>query len=220
MLASMGLTVSDAVRLLLTKIAKEHERLGVVDPLSDEIEDPESVGKRISLKDADGEVVVDYIVGKEAGEVALSNTDQPFGTDGNEKYYYARRPDEQHTYKVKLDIDLSTKFSDWIDPDLLRVSRNDLTRIEIDNYTLEEDRSNPLAQTKALFKAQGDKLDISRRSNTDPWELADLDPEKEELVTARIDQMLGVFDEMKMMPFIIWFVIEFVFLVPALIMTT
>ena len=182
---------------LAGRLAKEHERLGVLNPLADDIEDPEGVGKRITLKDSSGEVVVDYIVGKEAGEVVLSETDQPFGARGNEKYYYVRRPDEQQTYKVKLDIDLSTRFSDWIDPDLLRVDRNDITRIQIDNYSLEEDRSNPLVQNKALFKSQGDKLDISRKSSTDPWELVGLDAASEELQNSRINEMLGVFDQME-----------------------
>ncbi len=182
---------------LAGRLAKEHARLGVLDPLADDIEDPEGVGKRITLKDGGGEVVVDYIVGKEAGEVDVSETDQPFRNPGREKYYYVRRPDEQQTYKVKLDIDLSTKFSDWIDPDLLRVDRNDVTKISIDNYSLEEDRSNPLAPSKAIFKSQGDKLDLSRKSSTDAWELADLKPEDEDVNTSRINAMLDVFDQMK-----------------------
>ena len=182
---------------LAGRLASEHERLGVIDPLSDEAEDPESVGKRITLKDASDEIVIDYIVGKEAGEVVLSATERPYGNQGNEKYYYVRRPDEAQTYKVKLDIDLSTKFSDWIEPDLLRLRPNDVTRLSIDNYTLQEDRSNPLAQTAALFKSQGDKLDLARASNTDSWKLEGLAEESEELQTSRITKILGVLDQMK-----------------------
>ena len=182
---------------LVGRLANEHERLGVVDPLSDDIEDPESVGERLTLKDADGEVVVDYIIGNEAGDVVLSEEERPFGNNADEKYYYVRRADEQQTYKVKLKIDLSTKFSDWIDPDLLRIDRNDITKITIDNYSLQEDRSNPLARSNALFKQQGDQIEVARISNTDAWELAGLNPETEELQTPRINEMLDVFDQMK-----------------------
>jgi hypothetical protein len=182
---------------LAGRLKNEHERLGVMDPLSEDIEDPESVGKRITMRDAEDEVVVDFIIGKEAGDVVLSETDRPFGNGGSAKYYYVRRPDEQQTYKVKLDIDLSTKFSDWIDPDLLRIARGEITKVSIDNYKLEEDRSNPLARTKALFKSQGDKIELARTTSTDDWKLADLNAETEELQTAPINSMLGVVDELK-----------------------
>ncbi len=182
---------------LAGRMANEHERLGVIDPLGEDIEDPETAGKRITMKDSAGEVVVDYIIGKEAGDVVLSVTDQPFGNNENEKYYFVRRPDEQQTYKVKLSIDLSTKFSDWIDPDLLRIQRSDITKISIDNYKLEEDRSNPLARNKALFKVQGDKVELTRTTSTDTWGLADLNSATEELETGPINSMLGVVDELK-----------------------
>ncbi len=176
----------------------EHERLGVVDPSSEDIEDPEAVGKRITMKDAGGEVVVDYIIGKEVDqEIVLSATERPFGSQGNEKYYYVRRPDEDQTYKVKLDIDLSTQFSDWIDPDLLRLEPSDLTRIVVDNYKIEEKLSPIPGQRPALSISQGDQIDITRESSTDAWELAGLKPEIEELNTARVDEILEVLDKMK-----------------------
>ncbi|MEM7785956.1 MAG: DUF4340 domain-containing protein, partial [Planctomycetota bacterium] len=185
---------------LAGRLANEQSRLGVLDPLGEEIDDPEAVGRRITLKDEDGEVLVDYIIGKEAGSAVPNEQDEPFAdVDTNEKYYYVRRADEQQTYKVKLDIDLSTKFSDWIDPDLLRLDRNELTDIRIDNYTLEEQGTNSLfGGATALVKTQGDQLNISRKSTTDSWELEGLNQETEEVNTARINEMLAVVDEMKL----------------------
>ncbi len=167
---------------LAGRLASEHERLGVVDPLGEDIEDPESVGKRITLMDSGGEVLVDYIIGKEAGDVEVSEVDRPFSNNRSpDKFYYVRRPDEQQTYKVKLDVDLSTRFSDWIDPDLLRLERGKLNRISIDNYSLQEQRDSPLGDVKSLFKEQGDQLNLSRASSTDPWKLEELDDTTEEL---------------------------------------
>ncbi len=179
---------------LAGRMANEHPRLGVVDPLGDEIDDPESVGKRITLKDADNEVLVDYIIGKEAGEVSLSNSERELqASQDPEKYYYVRRADEQQTYKVKLDLDLSTKFSDWIDPDLLRLDRNNLVDIEIDNYSLEQDPRNP----QALLKVVGDKLALTRSNNTEPWKLTELNEQTEELETSRINEITDVLTELK-----------------------
>ncbi len=183
---------------LAGRLASDHEKLGVVDPLSEEIEDPEAVGKRVTLKDGEGEVLVDYIIGKEAGDVFVSDTQRRLNDGGTpEKYFYVRRPDEQQTYKVKLDIDLSTRFSDWIVPDLLRLDRNKLRRILIDNYSLEEERNSPLGQVKSLFKSQGDRLELSRDSGTDPWKLVDLVEDSEELQVPRINDVINVLDEMR-----------------------
>ena len=183
---------------LAGRLASEHQRLGVVDPLGEDIEDPESVGKRLTLKDSDGEVLVDYIIGNEAGQVSTSASDQAFQTSSTaSNYYYVRRADEQQTYKVKLDVDLSTKFSDWIDPDLLRIDSSQLARIKIDNYSLSEERNNPLGQVQALLKVQGDILDLNRPSSSEPWALNDLDATKEEIETSRIDEMIAVLSGLK-----------------------
>ena len=93
---------------------------------------PESTGDRITLKDDDDEVLVDFIIGKEAGIVEVPVNEEDFEEGVAEKYYYIRRPDEVQTYKVRLNIDLSTKFSDWIDTDLLQLENRNLRRISID----------------------------------------------------------------------------------------
>lgn len=197
-LATTASSVMGIVRESLAgRLSNEHAKLGVLDPLADDIEDPEGVGKRITLKGADDEVVVDLIVGKEAGDVVLTGAEAPFGNSSGEKYYFVRNPEEQQTYKVKLKIDLSTKFSDWIDPDLLRIDPNLVTAVTIDNYSLEEDQSNPLSPNKSLFKAQGDKIQMTRESSTEAWKLDGLIAEVEDLQTAKITEMLGVFDQLK-----------------------
>jgi len=197
-LATTASSVMGIVRESLAgRLSNEHAKLGVLDPLADDIEDPDGVGKRITLKGADDEVVVDLIIGKEAGDVVLTGAEAPFGNSSGEKYYFVRNPEEQQTYKVKLKIDLSTKFSDWIDPDLLRIDPNSVTAVTIDNYSLEEDQSNPLSPNKALFKAQGDKIQMTRESNTEAWKLDGLISEVEDLETSKITEMLAVFDQLK-----------------------
>ena len=197
-LATTASSVMGIVRESLAgRLSNEHAKLGVLDPLADDIEDPDGVGKRITLMGADEEVVVDLIIGKEAGDIVPTGADAPFGYSSGEKYYFVRNPEEQQTYKVKLKIDLSTKFSDWIDPDLLRVDPNSVTAVTIDNYSLEEEQASPLSPNKSLFRVQGDKIQMTRDSNTEAWKLDGLISNIEELETAKITEMLSVFDQLK-----------------------
>jgi hypothetical protein len=177
---------------------KDFKRLGVVDPLSEEIDDPEEVGQRITLKDDNDETLADYIVGKQVEDVALSATDRPFESGQNRQtYFYVRHAEEQQTYIVPLKLDLSTKFSDWIDPDLLRFETSDLSQITIRNYSLtEEIAGNPLIPQRALKKKDGDILALTK-SDSNAWELAGVEEAIEEFDAAAVTEMIGVLDELQ-----------------------
>jgi hypothetical protein len=173
----------------------EFEKFGVVDPLAEDIEDPETAGKRITLKDENGDPLVDYIIGNEVEESVPVRDPNDFDIEA-EKDFYVRRADEVKTFRVSLDIDLSTRFSDWIDPDLLRINRPDVTEVSINNYKIEERGAGAFGMTQ-LFKAQGDQLMLSRPTPADSWLLDGMDDQKEELETTRINEILGVLDELK-----------------------
>lgn len=176
----------------------DFERLGVEDPLDDDIEDPEAVGQRITLKDEKDETLADYIIGKQVEDVAQAQEDRPFGNGENRQtYFYVRHADEQQTYIVPLQLDLSTKFSDWIDPDLLRFETSDLSQITVRNYSLEEQAGgNPLIPQRALVKKVRDTLDLTK-SDSGSWELAGVEEENEEFDSAGVTEMIGVLDELR-----------------------
>ncbi len=178
--------------------ASEHQRLGVVDPLSEDLDDPESAGQRIRLMDESESVVVDFIIGKQVEDVVVADEDRAFqGGDNRQTYYYVRRADESQTYTVPLRIDLSTKFSDWIDPDLLRVEAADIETINVRNYTLEEAVSgNPLMPQRALTKKTGDTLDLTK-SGPSSWQLAGVDEAKETFSPAPVSALVRTLDELK-----------------------
>ena len=69
------------------------------------------------------------------------------------KDFYIRKADDSKTFRVSLDIDLSTRFSDWIDPDLLRINRADVVELDINNYKLEE-RGAGMFGTSQAFQNQ------------------------------------------------------------------
>ncbi|MEL7499704.1 MAG: DUF4340 domain-containing protein [Planctomycetota bacterium] len=180
---------------LAGRLKTEHDRLGVRDPLDDELEDPETAGQRITLKDVSGETVVDLIIGnKVENDTGLNQSDDVERMRSEPvKSFYVRRQDENQTYKVAVNIDLSTKFSDWIDPDLLQIERSDLKQISVDNYSLEETRT---AAGMALVKSQGDQIELAK-DPSGSWKLDGLDENTETLENAKINEVIGVLDQMK-----------------------
>ena len=183
---------------LVGRSESEFEKFGVVDPLSEDIEDPETVGTRITLKDSNSEILVDYIIGDEIEvEPANARRSQDFNEQTPRNDFYIRRAEDSQTYRVSLDVDLSTRFSDWIDPDLLRISQNDVTFISIDNYKIEERGAGAFGRIKQLFKNDGDKISMRRSSPAAKWSIGDIHPTNEEVNLERINEILGVLDQMK-----------------------
>ncbi len=194
-LAQTSTSVIGIIRESYAGGKSDHERLGVIDPLESgiaDVDDVSGIGKRLTLLDASGDALVDFIIGQRADDDTNPNHDLASATDGSRVYRYLRRADEQQVYKAIIDVDLSTRFADWIDPDLLRLDPSHISRIEIDNYELTEERGGLLGQVKQLYKTQGDHVVLNRASFTDPWILDDLNPESEELDTGKIHSSLEI----------------------------
>ena len=113
---------------MVTRWASDHARYGVVDPQTDSvgIDELEGIGKRITLAGKDGTVLASYIVGKKV--------------EGEGNWYYVRHPGEDETYIADLDINLTTRFRDWVNTDLLDIAATDVLRIELNDYSFDEIR--------------------------------------------------------------------------------
>ena len=153
-------------------------RYDVVDP---EDTDPNVLagrGQKITIAKSDGTPLAEFIIGKQA--------------DGQPDVYYVRgtkTDDPNAIYLAKLKIDLSTKFSDWIEPDLLKVDREKLTDIRSDNYSIDEAR-------RAII--QGEVTELSRKTPNDPWTLAGLKSATEELKTDVVNQVVNNLDGLRL----------------------
>lgn len=100
----------------------DHEELGVVDPLESGSES-KGWGTRVKLFDQSDNVLADLIVGKDVPE--------------KQGFKYIRIPGKDRVYAVKAsDVDLSTKFSDWIDTNLLEVSSAELAKVTLKDYSV------------------------------------------------------------------------------------
>ena len=111
---------------LVTNDSKLHEELGVVDPLSEDNK-LKGRGKRVVLKDSTGGVLVDVIIGKSVPD-----------SDG---LSFVRDIDESAVYTAKVDGDISTKFIDWVETDLLKLKSEDIRAMSVADYSVNEQTS-------------------------------------------------------------------------------
>ena len=109
---------------VVSDLAQDHADYSVVDPLDDQATSLAGRGKRVKMLDGESNVLADFIVGKQV--------------DGKRGYRYMRVPGQKRTYEVKTEADVSARFQDWIETDLLKVSPFDLRRVEINSYTINE----------------------------------------------------------------------------------
>ncbi|HET6426225.1 MAG TPA: DUF4340 domain-containing protein [Planctomycetaceae bacterium] len=154
--------------------ASQHAEFEVVDPL-DESSESLKRGQRITLKDEKGTVLADYIIGKEV--------------PNRSGYYYIRKPKEPATYIAKVELQLSTKFADWIEPDLLKLDGMKLNGVTVDSYTVVIDRGRG--------KITGRQQNVlKRKDSSSNWTMEGLD-EKEEVNQDEVRKLVNALDELK-----------------------
>ena len=102
----------------------DHEAMGVIGPLDETSTSLTGRGQRITLRDGNDNVLADLIVG---------NT-----VEGRENLRLVRRPDEKRVYVSRMDLDLSTDFTDWIEPDLLELMVGDIRQVTLKDYSINE----------------------------------------------------------------------------------
>ncbi len=109
---------------IVSDSVEDHSVYGVIDPLDPAATTLTGRGKRVTLRDENGNLLADFIVGKEV-------EDKP-------GYRYLRVPDQRRTYSVQTDADVSARFVDWIETDLLKLSIGDIRRIAVNSYSINE----------------------------------------------------------------------------------
>ncbi|MGE0606799.1 MAG: DUF4340 domain-containing protein [Pirellulales bacterium] len=168
----------------------DHAIYGVLNPDEQHESGVTGVGKRVTMEDATGVPLCDFIIGK-------AEPDQP-------DIRYVRLPSQDRIYRVKINVDkLSTKFADWIEKDLLKIDTFDMRRILLDHYTAQ------LTQ-RGVKLDQGEKIRLDYNDKDSKWALASLIPgdaspeEKEEplatgeeLLTDKVNDLKNSIDQIK-----------------------
>lgn len=110
--------------LVRSDLVEDHSKYGVIDPLDQKVTSLTGRGKRVTLRDEQGAVLADLILG-EAAKDKLG-------------YRYVRLPGQKRTYAVKTDADPSARFEDWIERDLLKIAAGAIRKVTIHNYSINE----------------------------------------------------------------------------------
>ncbi|MFM1904355.1 MAG: hypothetical protein RLZZ440_2255 [Planctomycetota bacterium] len=108
----------------------DHEVYGVIEPDAEKVEvGATGVGQLVEIRDASGNKLARLIVGKE---------DKRPGGGGaaGRTLRFVRKAGQDPVYRVELDTTkFTTKFDDWIEKDLLKLSPWDVRRLTIDDST-------------------------------------------------------------------------------------
>lgn len=175
-LADAAASVMDLEKLgVVSDRPADHELFGVIDPSTANAA-VEGIGKKVTLEDGSGSKLAELIIGKEV-------TDQP-------GLRFVRLPTQDRVYRTKIDTsNLTTRFQDWIEEDLLELNTLDITDIDYNNYSIQETQ-------RGYALVPGDKLDLHYDQEASKWELAELAP-NEELNTERIDEVKQALGDLK-----------------------
>ena len=102
----------------------DHEAFGVIDPLDETVSTLRGRGRRVTFRGASEEVLADLVIGNPV--------------EGRPGLNFVRVPDQNRVYAARTDIGISTDFSDWIETNLLGVERDDVKRVELNEYQVDE----------------------------------------------------------------------------------
>ncbi|MBI3857228.1 MAG: DUF4340 domain-containing protein [Planctomycetes bacterium] len=152
---------------------KLHEEFGVIDPLDPAAKGTKGRGKRVRLFDASGSTLADYVFGKETQE------------GGGRRY--VRIPEQKRTYVIKAQPDISVKFEDWVETDLLQVTAASVRKVVIDKYTFDETQGPKDRSTYFLVRDEA----------LGPWKLNEL-KETEEVNADTVNTITSTLSGLKL----------------------
>jgi hypothetical protein len=148
----------------------DYQACGVIDPLDETATSLRGRGKRVTIRDAEDRVLADLIIGKQV-------EDRP-------DYRFVRVPDQKRIYITRTRLEVSTRFADWIEPDLLQVDQGKIQKITVRDYSIDE---------RFRTVEQRDTVVLTRRG--DQWILNRM-PAGQEVDVAKVNQMLRALDDL------------------------
>lgn len=115
----------------------DHETYGVIEPDPEKIKPGMTgVGQLVEIRDSSGNKLARLIVGKEDKRLVG-------GDASGQTLRFVRKAGQDPVYRVEIDTSkFTTKFDDWIEKDLLKLSPWDVRRLGLEDYALVAVESN------------------------------------------------------------------------------
>lgn len=151
----------------------DHAALGVLDPLDESSSSLVGRGRRITVKASGDRILADLIVGHQV--------------EDREGAYFVRLPGQKRVYMSQLGVEVSARFEDWIERDLLLLDRDRVDRALFDNYTINE-RSRRIERQ--------DRVRLSKEEDDDEWTAEGIGAD-EEVDSFDLRQALRAADELE-----------------------
>ncbi len=153
---------------------EDQEELGVLDPRDDKKSALKGLGKRVTLRDKSKKVLADLIIGNEVRE--------------HPGMRYVRVPDQKRIYGVNVNVELSTRFADWIETNLLKLDASRIRSVTFDNYKVDPEGGRLIP---------GEKLTIDRKDSVAPWTFAGTIPSGQELNPEKLTALSSALADLK-----------------------
>ena len=96
-------------------------------------------------------------------------------------------PGQKRTYGVNVKADLSTKFADWIETNLLKLDTFKVRTVKFDNYKVDLEQG----------VQPGESLTIERKESSGPWTISVEVPPGQELNTEKINDLTTALGDLK-----------------------
>lgn len=138
---------------VVTNDEKRFEDLGVLDPLDATTLTKKGHGKRLTMSDATGALVVDLIVGKYV--------------EGASNLYYVREAGSKDVTTAKVDPwELSTKFVDYVETDPFKITKDDIRDVSIADYSVDETAGTVNQRSETAFARAAANADWTPAAKT------------------------------------------------------
>lgn len=128
----------------------DHEACGVIDPLDETLTTLKGRGKRVTIKGDNDKILADFIIGKDIPD--------------REKMRFVRIPGQKRVYAARIDIDISTKFGDWIEADLLQVEKDKIKQVILKDYSINERTGRVNQRDVVILDKKEDEWTANRMS--------------------------------------------------------
>jgi hypothetical protein len=188
----------------------DHETYGVIEPDPEKIKPGMTgVGQLVEIRDGSGNRLARLVIGKEDKRAAGMLSAGSRGMRDDKPLRFVRRAGQDPVYRVELDMaKFTTKFDDWIEKDLLKLSPWDVRRLVIDDstasFSVDESSGRPF-----VSQDRKTRIELAYDDKDSKWQLVKLEafkankPEEqqlaadEEVASAKLNDLRNALADLK-----------------------